>query len=143
MFLQQASYTPSFGGLGIRAMMEAGVDGYILKDTPPRDVIESVRMVMDGRTVFSSQVSGSLVRGYLSLSTGAQGKQPDAITDRERDVLQLLVNGATNAEIANELHVSVGTVQFHLTNIYSKLGVRSRAEAIVHASREGLVVLDD
>lgn len=127
----------------IRAMMEIGVEGYILKDTSPRDVIDSLRMVMAGQTVFSAQVTQKVVRGYL----GAQGETDDlrteTITVRETDVLRLLVSGASNIEIAESLNLSEASVRFHLTNIYSKLGVRSRTEAIIQAARQGLVVIDE
>ena len=127
----------------IRAMMEIGVEGYILKDTPPREVMESIRMVIDGRTVYSKQVSQALVRGYLSPATDSEAGHPDGITERESAVLQLLVSGASNPDMAKRLHVSVGTIQFHLTNIYGKLGVRGRGEAVIKAAREGLVVIDE
>ncbi len=127
----------------IRAMMELGVEGYVLKDTPPREVIESLRMVKSGRTVFSTQVSRKVVQGYLGQSSNGRTALSDRLTDKEAEILQLLVDGASNPEIAERLHVSLATVQFHLTSIYSKLGVKSRAEAIVHAAREGLVVIDE
>jgi DNA-binding NarL/FixJ family response regulator len=127
----------------IRAMMELGVEGYMLKDTPPREVIESIRMVKAGRTVFSTQVSRKVVQGYLGQSTNGGTALSDRLTDKEAEVLQLLVDGASNPEIAERLHVSLATVQFHLTSVYSKLGVKNRAEAIVHAAREGLVVIDE
>ncbi len=127
----------------IRAMMEVGVEAYMLKDTPPRDVIESVRMVMEGRAVFSSKVSRTIVKGYVGASSAVGTVTRNQITEREADVLQLLVNGATNADIAETLHVSQTTVQYHLTNLYGKLGVKGRSEAIVQAAREGLVVIDE
>ena len=127
----------------IRAMMEVGVEGYVLKDTPPRDVMESVRMVMDGRTVFSKQISQAIVRGYLSPSSDREASPQDGVTERELEVLELLIVGAPNTEIAERLHISVGTVQFHLTNIYGKLGVRSRGEAVIKAARDGLIVIDE
>ena len=98
----------------VRAMMDIGVDGYILKDTPPREVIELLRMVMEGRTVFSTQIARTLVRGYLGKPNTGFTKSSQ-ITQRESEVLQLLADGRSNAQIAEYLHVSVGTVQFHLT----------------------------
>ena len=127
----------------IKAMMEVGVEGYILKDTSPREVAESIHLVMDGRTVFSAPVTQTIVRGYISTSANSKNMHSDKITEREAEIMQHLVNGASNAEIAEQLHVSVGTVQFHLTNIYGKLRVRSRSEAIIKAARQGLVVIDE
>jgi DNA-binding NarL/FixJ family response regulator len=126
----------------IREMISIGVQGYMLKDTPPRGVIESIRMVMDGRTVYSSPVSHTLVSGYLNPSSVGNGTA-NHITERETEVVRLLADGATNTEIAERLHISQGTVQFHLTNIYGKLGVKGRAQAVVKAARDGLVVIDE
>jgi DNA-binding NarL/FixJ family response regulator len=126
----------------VRAMMEVGVAGYILKDTTPREVIESMRMVMEGTTVFSNQIAQTLVSGYLAPNR-FESATASRITDREEEVLRLLAGGLSNAEITEQLSVSVGTVQFHLGNIYGKLGVRSRGEAVTKAARKGLVVMDE
>lgn len=127
----------------IKAMMEIGVDGYMLKDSPPHDVIQALRMVVDGRTVFSSKVTDVIVRGYLSPARETRTSSPDNVTKREIEVLELVAEGASNIQIAKNLHVSESTVQYHLTNIYSKLRVHSRAEAVIHAAREGLIVIDE
>ena len=127
----------------IRAMMEMGVEGYLTKDTPAREVVESIRMLQSGRTVFSEPVARSMVRTYVRASTRNDVDSLGEVTRREAEVLQLLSEGASNPEIAETLHVSVSNIQYHLTNIYSKLGVRSRAEAIVRAARVGLIVIDD
>ena len=127
----------------IKAMMEIGVEAYILKDTPPREVVDSVRMVMDGRTVFSAPVTQTILKGYINPSRNGTDVIPDGLTDREAEVLGLLVDGSSNSEIAASLHLSIATVQFHLTNIYSKLGVRNRAQAITKAARDGLIVIDE
>ena len=108
----------------VRAMMELGVEGYLTKDTPAREVVESVRLLKSGRTVFSERVGRSMVRGYLGASTGNNADPAEAVTHREAEVLQLLSEGVSNPEIAETLHVSISNVQYHLTNIYSKLGVR-------------------
>ena len=127
----------------IRAMMNVGVEAYMLKDTKPREVIDSLRMVMDGQTVYSSAVTRVIIRGYLSgsLQNGKSGGV--SITSKEAEVLQLLARGESNKRIAELLNVTVSAVQFHLTNIYGKLAVGSRSEAIVEAAREGLVVIDE
>ncbi len=119
----------------VRAMMEAGVDGYLLKDTPPSQIAEAVRMVVQGGNVYSSQISSSIVTGYL--------KSPgnSSLTSREAEILQFVADGKSNDEIASELGVSGKAVQLHLTNVYSKLNARNRTEALVIAARRGLVVL--
>jgi len=126
----------------IRAMMEIGVEGYILKDTPPDEVIGAVRMVLDGRTVFSDKVTRTVVNGFLDNRTGSDLAPLGRITEREAEILRLLADGVSNADIAAPLNVAVGTVQYHLTNIYGKLGVRGRTEAIIKAVRLGLVVVE-
>ena len=126
----------------IQAMMEVGVEGYILKDTPPREVIESIRMVMSGQSVLSASVSETVVRGYLAHVAHPE-PLPDEITEREAEVLRLLAEGATDTDISEHLKLAPTTVRFHLTNLYGKLGVQSRAEAIILAARRGLVVIDE
>ena len=127
----------------IRAMMEIGVEAYIIKDTPPHEVIDAIRMVMAGRTVFSAKITETVVKGYLGASSDASIIGPERVTEREREVLRSLVDGASNDEIAGQLHLSVGTVQYHLTNLYGKLGVRNRQEAVIKAAREGLIIIDE
>ena len=126
----------------IRAMMEIGVEGFVLKDTPPSEVVNAIRMVMDGRTVFSEPVTRVLVRSFLTQPTASHAGLADGDSLREAQVLQVIAEGASNTEIATHLNVTVGTVEYHLTNLYAKLGVRSRSEAIVQAARRGLVVID-
>jgi len=125
----------------IKAMMEIGVEGYLLKDSSPREVVESIRMVAEGRTVFAGRVTQVLVSGYLDPSERAGGQE--RIIEREADVLRTLLVGGSNADIAKSLNVSVPAVQFHLSKIYEKLDARNRTEAIVNAARLGLIVIDE
>ena len=121
----------------IKAMMAIGVDAYLLKDTPPAEIVHTLRMVLQGRSVFSSEVSSMLVKAYVDRPDGGP-----RLTAREADVLQWIADGKTNDEIAKGLSVSVKAIQMHLTHIYEKLGARNRTEALVIAARSGLVVLD-
>jgi DNA-binding NarL/FixJ family response regulator len=127
----------------IRAMMNVGVEAYMLKDTKPREVIDSLRMVVDGQTIYSSPVTQVIMRGYLNGPQQNGSKADTQITSKEAEVLQLLARGEPNRRIAELLNVTVSGVQFHLTNIYGKLRVKSRSEAIVEAARQGLVVIDE
>jgi DNA-binding NarL/FixJ family response regulator len=127
----------------VRAMMELGVDGYLLKDTPPSDVLEGLRMVMRGSSVFSSTVSSNIVQGYLHSPYNRARRNQDSLTSREAEVLQLVANGQTNDDIADALGVTVKAIQVHLTNLYAKLNAKNRTEAVVKAARRGLVILDD
>ena len=126
----------------VRAMMEVGVDGYLLKDTAPSGIADAIRMIAGGRTVFSSSVSRKMVGGYLS-SGAARGDSPDRLTPREVEVLQLATYEGTNRELADRLGISVKGIQQHLTSIYSKLRVQNRTEAVVKAARAGIIVVDD
>jgi DNA-binding NarL/FixJ family response regulator len=127
----------------IKAMMEIGVNGYLLKDSPPQDVIHALRMVFDGSTVFSSKVTAAIRKTYLNPQKDVRIASPDVVTKREIEVLELIAEGASNSEIAQNLHMSISTVQYHLKNIFNKLRVKSRAEAVIHAAREGLIVIDE
>lgn len=127
----------------VRAMMELGVDGYLLKDTPPSDVLEGLRMVMRGSSVFSSTVSSNIIKGYLHSPYNRARRSRDSLTAREAEVLQLIADGRTNDDVADALGVSVKAIQVHLTNLYSKLDAKNRTEAVVKAARRGLVILDE
>ena len=127
----------------VRAMMELAVDGYLLKDTPPSEVLEAVRMVMRGRNVFSATVSTGIVRGYLHSPYSREGRSKDSLTSREAEVLQLVADGRTNDDVAEALGVSTKAIEMHLTHLYAKLGARNRTEAVVQAARRGLVILDE
>jgi DNA-binding NarL/FixJ family response regulator len=120
----------------LRAMVEAGVDGYLLKDTPPNQIVEALGMIVEGRSVYSDSVSSSLVTGYLR-SQGAGN-----LTAREAEVLQLVADGLSNEEVANRLEIGQKAVQLHLTRIYTKLGVSGRTDAIVQAAKRGIIIID-
>lgn len=126
----------------IKAMMEVGVEGYLLKDTVPSEIAEAIRMVVGGRTVFSSKVTAKMVGGYLGSAGGGEA-YPDRLTPREIEVTQLLGEGCATREMAERLGISEKGVQQHLTGIYEKLGARNRSEAIVRAVRAGIIILDD
>ncbi|MBM3959654.1 MAG: response regulator transcription factor [SAR202 cluster bacterium] len=121
-------------GLGqdmhVRRMLEAGVDGYLLKSTDTREVIDSLLAIISGRTVFSAGVKRYLIRDTATRLV---------LTNRQMEILQQIAEGKLNDEIASSLGVSVKAVQMHLTAIYANLGARSRTEALVMAARSGLV----
>jgi DNA-binding NarL/FixJ family response regulator len=120
----------------LRAMVNAGVDGYLLKDTPPSQIVEALRMILEGRNVYSENINSNLVVGYLK-SEGSGD-----LTAREAEVLQLIAEGLSNDQVAQRLSLGQKAVQLHLSRIYSKLGVAGRTEAIVAAAKAGLIVID-
>ncbi len=111
----------------VRGLAIAGVAGYVLKDEAPETVARAIRSVMDGGTWFSRSVMAKLVRGRPD--TPGQGTIA-RLTDRERKLLQLLARGLDNARIAATLGLGEQTVRNYLSQLYAKIGVHSRAEAI-------------
>lgn len=117
--------------------IRAGAHGYLVKNAPFEEVIAAIRKVADGNLVLQSGNPGTSHVHEASSGTTAEGLSP-----REREVLSLLVDGLTNKEIANELCITETTVKLHTTNLYRKLGVRSRSQAIMVAVRDHIVNLD-
>ncbi len=115
----------------ILTAIDAGAAGYILKDAPPGDVFQAVRSTARGDTVLSPAVTATLVRRAAS-------PEP-AITDREAAVLELLADGLSNKEIARQLIVSEATIKSHLSHIYSKLDVDTRAGAVAKAIEQRII----
>ncbi|MBI2965690.1 MAG: response regulator transcription factor [Chloroflexi bacterium] len=118
----------------VRLMIDAGVDGYVLKDSPPSDIVDSIRTVLTARQVFSASLKNALAHD--------QGHtDPNRLTRKQLDVLQRLAEGNLNDEIARSLGISVKAVQIHLSGIYSRLGARTRTEAVVMAAKRGIVAI--
>lgn len=118
--------------------LKAGVEGYLLKVITPEEIAESVRQVMEGQSVLSPGLAGSLMRQYASLLAR---EEPSAgrLSAREAQVLELLCAGLNNRDIAERLYISENTVKNHVRSILEKLGVTSRMQAVAYAMREGLV----
>jgi DNA-binding NarL/FixJ family response regulator len=112
----------------LREAIESGADGFALKTGAPEATLAAIRQVAHGQLVFPDAA-----RRWL---TDTQKRGPsNELTDREEDVLQLLANGASNAQIAQKLGLSESTVKFHLRNLFAKLGVTNRTEAAAHFHR--------
>ncbi|HEY3344196.1 MAG TPA: response regulator transcription factor [Anaerolineaceae bacterium] len=117
----------------VLSMFDAGVDGYLLKEEAPDTIIEAIRSIANGgQGWFSRKVSAALTE-YL------KGNHQKKLSPREHEVLELVVDGKTNQEIAYILRISQSTVEKCIYNIYDKLGVTSRVEAAVYAVREKLL----
>jgi DNA-binding NarL/FixJ family response regulator len=108
--------------LSLRAAIEGGADGYALKTDPPEATVRAIRGVAAGHLVFPTAA-----RRWLARSRTAD---PAALTEREEDVLRLLAEGRTNAQIAAAVFLSENTVKFHLRNLFTKLGVTNRTQAV-------------
>lgn len=120
----------------VYAMLAAGATGYVLKDEAPEAIVRAIRAVVQGGVWFSSAISGKLLDGKVG---PAPPPSLPALTDRELAVLRLVVEGRTNQEIGNALGISEKTVEKHLREVFTKLGVASRVEAAVLAVRQRLV----
>ncbi|MBC7347861.1 MAG: response regulator transcription factor [Clostridia bacterium] len=124
------------------ALLEAGAAGYLLKDVNARELVNAIRTVGRGEPVLHPAV----VRKLMQRCSNAGGKTrqlPEPLTERETEVLRLVARGLRNKEIAQRLFVSVRTVETHLANIFSKLGVTCRTEAIVVGLHQGWLRLED
>jgi len=124
----------------IRAL-KAGARAYLLKDSAEADLLAAVRALTEGKSFFSPAISKILVEDYMRQleSRGAEDTY-ELLTNREREILQLLAEGRTNKEVANTLNLSLYTVETHRTHILQKLNLHSAPELILYAVRKGIIV---
>ncbi len=113
----------------VRAAARAGIQGYLLKDSPQEALISAIREIADGGTVLSPNVASKVIQNLATMSGGRQ-RQTWELTVREIEILEMLYQGLRNAEIAERLAISSRTVEAHVGNIISKLGAQSRTEAV-------------
>lgn len=127
-------------------LISAGARGYLLKDSDPARVVEAIRYVHEGGSYvppdLMSKVLGQFRRLHNAEAPAANRRSrhgTGTLTEREREILQLIVDGRSNAEIAAALYISEKTVKNHVTNLLRKLGLADRTQAAVYALRHGLV----
>ena len=120
------------------AAMRAGARGYLLKDVDQEDVIRAVKAVSRGDAIFSPAIAERLILYFAALKPVAADLAFPELTEREREILHLIAQGHSNSEIAERLLLRTKTVQNHVSNIFSKLQVADRAQAIVRARDAGL-----
>jgi NarL family two-component system response regulator LiaR len=118
----------------VQGALQAGAIGYLLKNVTVSELAAAIRSAYAGRMTLSSEATEALVH-----STTQPVVHGDELTEREREVLALLVEGLSNQEIADKLFLGIGTVKFHVRNIYSKLGVDNRVAAVTLAMQRHLV----
>ncbi|MGW0250605.1 response regulator [Nocardia goodfellowii] len=121
--------------------LRAGASGFLLKDTPPEDLISAIRSVAAGDAVVSPKVTKRLLDRLIAEEPGGM-RDPsilDVLTAREREVLEQIAAGRSNAEIAGQLFLSEATVKTHVGRVLTKLGLRDRVQAVVLAYETGLV----
>jgi len=120
------------------AAMRAGARGYLLKDADQEELIRAIKAVSRGEAIFSPAIAQRLIHYFAALRPVAADLAFPELTDREREILELMAQGHTNAEIAERLMLRTKTVQNHISNIFSKLQVADRSQAIVRARDAGL-----
>ncbi len=121
--------------------LQAGASGYVLKGATSAELVAAVRAVYSGGIYLHPAVAEKLVAEYLKRDS-SQTNQHDSLTPREKEVLILIAEGATNQKIASKLVLSASTVQTHRANIMEKLNLHNRAELIKYAIRQGLIQLE-
>jgi two-component system, NarL family, response regulator NreC len=120
--------------------LKAGARGYLLKDSPRDDVLTAIRTVAAGRSFLSRKVSEMLQEDYVrQLESRGLEDSYELLTDREREILQLLAEGKANKDVANLLNISFTTVETHRSHILQKLSLHSTAELILYAVRKRII----
>lgn len=123
--------------------LRAGVDGYLIKETAPLDLVKAIRAAHQGNSYLSPNISKKVVSEYIrQAEKGFEPSSLGRLTKREREVLQLVAEGNSIAEIAEILLVSEKTARVHRSNLMSKLGLRNTAEVTLYAVRHGVIGLD-
>ncbi|HTB63623.1 MAG TPA: response regulator transcription factor [Opitutales bacterium] len=115
--------------------VRAGARGYLLKDVPAAQLLETIRLVIAGETFIQPQIASRALRTALH----SPGELTEPLSEREREILVLLAQGVPNKEIAGKLHIAEGTVKNHVTNILAKLQVQNRTQAADIARKRGLI----
>lgn len=120
--------------------LRAGAKGYVLKESAETELIAAIRAVAAGRTFFSPKVSLLLQQDHVKrMQRSQQSDSYDLLTEREREILQLIAEGNSNKEIASRLFLSVLTVETHRGNLLEKLGLHGTADLILYAVRKGII----
>jgi DNA-binding NarL/FixJ family response regulator len=118
--------------------IKAGARGYILKDADEEEMMRAIRSVGEGEAIFSPAIAIRLMDYFAEARTQVPKDVFPELTEREREILRLIARGDRNAEIAEQLVISLKTVRNHVSNIYSKLQVADRAQAVIRARDAGL-----
>ncbi len=122
--------------------LRAGASGFVLKDDPPEQLIAAVRTVAAGEALLSPTVTKRVIKQFARIPRPEPPKGLDELTARERDILRLIADGLSNAEIGERLYISETTVKTHVTHVLQKLGLRDRVQAVVMAYQTGLIEAD-
>jgi DNA-binding NarL/FixJ family response regulator len=121
--------------------LQAGASGFVLKDSPPSELVHAVRVVAAGDVLLSPAITAKLIATYVQRhpNAGHQSERMQTLSPREVEVLRLVVDGKSNSEVAAALFLTENTVKTHMTRILQKLDVRDRVQAVVYAYESGFV----
>jgi DNA-binding NarL/FixJ family response regulator len=123
-------------------MLDAGASGFLLKSTSAAELVRALHVVHAGGTILDPDIASKVVNRLRNKQLSSYGDRFEGLTQREVDVLQIAANGKSSKEIGQSLFISPHTVQAHMRNIYTKLEVGSRAEAVAYALRQGWISLE-
>jgi DNA-binding NarL/FixJ family response regulator len=128
----------------VYSALRAGASGFMLKDAPPEEIVGAVRIVARGEAMLAPTVTRAVIEEFARQPPPATRRSPPAVlaelTPREREVLDLLVQGLSNPEICARLFISDATAKTHVARVLAKLGVRDRVQAVIYAYETGVVV---
>jgi DNA-binding NarL/FixJ family response regulator len=122
--------------------LRAGASGFVLKDDPPEQLLEAIRVVAGGDALLSPSITKRVIKQFTRIRNPSPPEQLGDLTEREADVFRLIARGLSNAEIGRELYISEATVKTHITHILQKLDLRDRVQAVVLAHESGLLEAD-
>jgi DNA-binding NarL/FixJ family response regulator len=125
----------------VYAALRAGASGFMLKDTPPAELLAAIRVIAAGDALLAPSVTRRLIADFASrqIRPDASTGVIDSLTDREREVFALVAKGRSNLELADELHMSAATAKTHVSRVLMKLGARDRAQLVVIAYETGFI----
>jgi two-component system response regulator NreC len=125
----------------VKGVLEAGADGYLLKNCTYRQLTDAIQSVYDGKKYLSEDITAMIINGYLTPS-GSEASEYEKLSDREKELFLLFAEGKSTREIGDLLFISVKTVNTHKQNILEKLELKSNADLIKYALKNGLIILE-
>lgn len=127
----------------VKQAIQCGAAGYLMKDVDPDELVQAIRSARRGELYLHPEAARRLAEAMRPGPGDLQEPSPDQLTEREREVLELVTRGLNNQEIADHLSVGLKTVKTHMTNIFQKLNLENRVQAALYALRHHIVQLDD
>lgn len=126
----------------IRKMIEAGASGYILKSSDKNELIEAITTILEGQHYFSEEATQSVMMDLVKGESKDSTSDPAQLTDREKEILEYIVKEYTNQQIADELYISIRTVDAHRRNLLQKTGAKNTAGLVTYAIKHNLVEIE-